>query len=49
MQKSQQKTLKKVDKVKNTVKSLKNDISRLEDMLEAIMKAQDIHMQTEDM
>lgn len=49
MQKSQQKVLKKVDKVKHTVKALKNDISRLEDMLEAIMKAQDIKLQTEDL
>jgi hypothetical protein len=40
--------LKKVDKVKNTVKSLKNDISRLEDMLGTIMKAQDISMNTDD-
>ncbi|XP_060585014.1 transient receptor potential cation channel subfamily A member 1 homolog isoform X3 [Ruditapes philippinarum] len=48
MHKSQQKMLKKVDKVKNTVKSLKNDISRLEDMLGTIMKAQDISMNTDD-
>lgn len=48
IQKSQQKVLKKVDKLKATVKGLKSHVSKLEDMLEAILRANNIQYNTDE-
>ena len=48
IQKSQMKTLRKVDKLKHCVKTLQGEVTKIEDMLEAIMKAQDIKFQADE-
>ena len=48
MQKSQKKVLKKVDKMKDTVKDLRRNMNRVEFMLDAIIKAQNINLNMDE-
>ena len=48
MQKSQKKVLRKVDKMKDGMKDLRRNMTRIEFMLDAIVKAQNININMDD-
>ena len=48
MQKSQKKVLKKVDKMKDCVKDIRRDMARVEFMLDAIIKSQNISLNMDE-